>query len=199
MHHDQEHNEKCNSLLLGPFLQTDIMSGGQVTRKRDRFRTLFGQPRTPPVAPTLSALPGVPTPNTRPSQVVLSPNPGSKLLAEALSLLGSKERETIEKYGAHGVADISAAVDQAYGAALNHKQVCEDKSWQWSFRGRTVVLRDEANKVLRWLDQFKSAGDVIANVDPVHIGLPWAGIRILLEVMICPQSFRRLNNSIYDC
>jgi hypothetical protein len=38
------------------------------------------------------------------------------------------------------------------------------------------------DKVLQLLDRFKSAGDVAANVDPVHIGLPWAGIRVILEV-----------------
>jgi hypothetical protein len=39
-------------------------------------------------------------------------------------------------------------------------------------------------KVLQLLDRFKSVGDVIANVDPVHVGLPWAGIRVILEVSI---------------
>jgi len=33
-----------------------------------------------------------------------------------------------------------------------------------------------------WLDRFKSVGDVVANVAPLHVGVPWAGVRILLEV-----------------
>jgi hypothetical protein len=32
-------------------------------------------------------------------------------------------------------------------------------------------------KVVRLLDMFKAVGDVVANVDPVHVGLLWAGIR----------------------
>ena len=43
-------------------------------------------------------------------------------------------------------------------------------------------LRDEADNVILWLDRFKQVGDVAVNVDPIHAGLPWAGVRLLLEV-----------------
>jgi hypothetical protein len=38
------------------------------------------------------------------------------------------------------------------------------------------------DKVVRFLDKFKAVGDVVANIDPFHAGLPWAGIRAILEV-----------------
>ena len=43
-------------------------------------------------------------------------------------------------------------------------------------------LRDEADNVMLWLDRFKQVGDIAVNADPIHAGLPWAGIRLLLEV-----------------
>ena len=43
-------------------------------------------------------------------------------------------------------------------------------------------MKGEADKVVGWLNRFTAVGDVVANVDPVHMGLPWAGIRLLLEV-----------------
>jgi len=43
-------------------------------------------------------------------------------------------------------------------------------------------LWDEADKVMLWLDRFKQVGDIAVNADPIHAGLPWAGIRLLLEV-----------------
>lgn len=49
-------------------------------------------------------------------------------------------------------------------------------------RGRPVILREEADKVIVWLDRFKAVGDIAMNADPIHAGLPWAGIRLLLEV-----------------
>jgi ankyrin repeat domain-containing protein 50 len=41
---------------------------------------------------------------------------------------------------------------------------------------------------VKWLDRFKQAGDVASNADPVHLGFPWAGIRVLLEVGIAERS-----------
>lgn len=37
---------------------------------------------------------------------------------------------------------------------------------------------------MKWLDRLKQVGDIASNADPVHVGLPWAGIRVLLEVGI---------------
>ena len=45
-------------------------------------------------------------------------------------------------------------------------------------------MEEEADKVVGWLNRFTAVGDVVANVDPVHVGLPWAGIRLLLEVRV---------------
>jgi hypothetical protein len=45
-------------------------------------------------------------------------------------------------------------------------------------------LFEQADKVVRLLDRFKAVGDIVANVDPVHVGLPWAGVRAILEVRI---------------
>jgi hypothetical protein len=46
----------------------------------------------------------------------------------------------------------------------------------------TFKLQDEADKVILWLDRFKQVGDIAVNADQIHAGLPWAGIRLLLEV-----------------
>ena len=51
------------------------------------------------------------------------------------------------------------------------------------FKGRTIVLRHLADKVVFWLEKFKQVGDIAVNVDPLHAGLPWACIRLLLQVI----------------
>ena len=53
-------------------------------------------------------------------------------------------------------------------------------------QGKTVNLSDIAEKVTLGLDRFKAVADVAVNADPVHIGLPWAGIRLLIEVYMHP-------------
>lgn len=74
------------------------------------------------------------------------------------------------------------AVDGVYNAAKDKQQLCEANKWTWTIQGRTVKLRDATDKILYWLDRFKDVGDGIASLDPIHAGLPWAGIRLLLEV-----------------
>lgn len=46
------------------------------------------------------------------------------------------------------------------------------------------MLRDQADKIIHWIDRFKAVGDVAVNADPIHAGLPWASLRLLLEVCI---------------
>jgi hypothetical protein len=60
--------------------------------------------------------------------------------------------------------------------------------WSWNYKGRQIYVSDMMDKVVQFLDKFKSVGDVIANVDPVHLGLPWAGIRAILEVCVLHEA-----------
>jgi hypothetical protein len=50
------------------------------------------------------------------------------------------------------------------------------------FCRREVALRETADRVVALLERFKTVGDIAVNVDPVHTGLPWAAIRLLLQV-----------------
>lgn len=59
---------------------------------------------------------------------------------------------------------------------------CEKKGWKFEFRGRQIILRDVAEKIVFCINKFKEVGDVTVNFDPVHAALPWAGIRFLLQV-----------------
>jgi len=90
------------------------------------------------------------------------------------------------------VEDIDSVLLSSFNAAKDKQRLCENKRWTFTIRGHTVRLGDEADKVVRWLDRFKQVGDIAANVDPMHAGLPWAGIRFLLEV----QNLYHFNFSI---
>ncbi|KAJ9218119.1 hypothetical protein DTO166G4_510 [Paecilomyces variotii] len=60
------------------------------------------------------------------------------------------------------------------------RDICKRKKWTFEFNGRTISLGEQAEKVIQWLDKIKAVGDVTVNVDPIHAGLPWAGVRMLL-------------------
>jgi hypothetical protein len=107
-------------------------------------------------------------------------------LKHALLKIGKRAQRTIEDLLPKGYSDVDSALSIAYNFARERQKQCEAKRWKVNFAGRHVTLRDEADKILAFLDKFKAAGDVAVNSDPIHAGIPWAGIRMLLEVKFCP-------------
>ena len=143
------------------------------TRKRDRLRRLLGGSSA--VGPHGADHP-VPTSHRADRDL------GGDFLNKALQLLSEQERTTIREHVLSTVGDIDSVLLGAYSAAEDKQKLCENKRWTFTFRGHTVKLRDEADKVIRWLNRFGRVGDIAVNVDPIHAALPWAGIRFLLEV-----------------
>jgi len=107
---------------------------------------------------------------------------GRELLDRALQLLPQQERATIKKNILPTTDDINSALQKAFNATQEKQNLCQNKRWTFTFGEHTVRLAQEADKILLWLDRFKSVGDIAVNADSIHAGLPWAGIRLLLEV-----------------
>ena len=43
-------------------------------------------------------------------------------------------------------------------------------------------IRHAYKEIITWTQKFVAMGDIISQVDPLHIGLPWAGVRAVLIV-----------------
>jgi len=106
-----------------------------------------------------------------------------EVLEEALELLEEPEKSAIEEFLSPGKKDFSLVFASVLKAANEKRQVCESKRWRITMAGREIILRDEIDKVFRWLDRFKNIASIAVNADPVHAGLPWAAVLFLLEVM----------------
>jgi hypothetical protein len=104
------------------------------------------------------------------------------ILADALEALDEPERETLRALLSPNTIKVGAALNEAYSIAKELQARSAMKRWSWTYRGRQVYVQDQADKLVRFIDKFKSVGNLVANVDPVHIGLPWAGVRSILEV-----------------
>lgn len=46
----------------------------------------------------------------------------------------------------------------------------------------SLRLNQIYGNIAEWVQKFVQIGDVIAQVDPVHVGLPWAAVRFILLV-----------------
>lgn len=62
-----------------------------------------------------------------------------------------------------------------------------EKEWNISFMGKTIHMKEIGMRILQWADRFKNIGTIIAQYDPVHAALPWAGFRFLLQVKKTPS------------
>ena len=141
-------------------------------RHRLGLRRLFSRSRSPANARASPVQPCAPAANTQ----------SGNLLDKALGLLKERERAIIRENILPNTNDIGSALGDLLKAAQEKQKICSDKRWTFTIRGRPVMLREEADKVIVWLDRFKAVGDIAVNADPIHAGLPWAGIRLLLEV-----------------
>lgn len=157
-----------------------MSSTPQPLRKRDRLRGILGKTR-PQSALTETQLTAT-TPARIRSQRPADARLHSSILADALEELGHEDRSTILSVLPENAIDIAAAFAGAHDCAKRLQQKCENERWSWRYKGREIYISEQMDKVLRFLDKFKSVIDVASNADPVQIGLPWAGIRTILEV-----------------
>ena len=113
-------------------------------------------------------------------------------------LLSQRDQDTIRQHNVTNATAVDEIVQQALAATRQKQAICQSKRWSVTFRGHTIVLREKADNIVKWLDRFKQVGDVASNVDPMHVGLPWAGIRLLLEVSVaeCEQRYTHGGNDL---
>ena len=65
------------------------------------------------------------------------------------------------------------------------KQQCLQKRWMYkNEKGEAVILRDVFDKIAVWIDKFKAVGDLVVQYDTAHAALPWAAVRIVLQVCL---------------
>ncbi|KAK0910306.1 hypothetical protein LTR02_003916 [Friedmanniomyces endolithicus] len=160
--------------------------------KRDWFRNKLVVRSPSPLPARPAPRPAAAATRTSSSEPTYTRN-GSNILADALEALDREDRETIRTLLPTNVFTIDAAFDEVHGVVSELGELCANKRWSWTYKGHKVYVHDQVDKVVQLLDKFKSVGDVVANVDPIHVGLPWAGIRLILEVSsaedFCPVTY----------
>lgn len=68
------------------------------------------------------------------------------------------------------------------------KERCDKKRWSYKRKnGEKVIFRDVFGNIVKWIDLFKDAGDQAVSYDPGHAALPWAAVRVLLQVRQLPS------------
>jgi hypothetical protein len=149
----------------------------QAMSKRGRLRRLFT---------SSFSLPTSSTPTT--AQTALRGSAGSEnpsaIPTNALETSAAKDRNTVRNLQPANVIGIDAAIAEAYTYASELQQLSANTRWSWNYKGREIYVSDQVDKIVPFLDKFKSVRDVVANADPVHVGLPWAEVWAMFEVSV---------------
>ncbi len=81
--------------------------------------------------------------------------------------------------------DQELPLESQLGSILARKQqVMRDKRWVFYWRKKEVSVRSQFDKIVQVLQVIKPIGDAAATLDPIHAGIPWACISMLLPVSL---------------
>jgi hypothetical protein len=124
----------------------------------------------------------VPIMNLPSTAQTTTPKPIS--LDDVLAELETEQQDVIRRYCQQTLVDVSTSVRQAIDNAEEKRKLCIDQRWKMTIGTKTIVLRDKADSVISLVNKFKHVGSVAVGADPVHAGLPWAGVCLLLQIAI---------------
>ncbi|KAI9772569.1 MAG: hypothetical protein M1839_002451 [Geoglossum umbratile] len=81
--------------------------------------------------------------------------------------------------------DKSAALHDLLVLTGQKRAFCIERRLKFTRKdGQVVVLPDLFDKITTWVEKFIEIGNVIAQYDPAHAALPWAGIRFILQIAV---------------
>ena len=60
----------------------------------------------------------------------------------------------------------------------------EQKRWRFKLGEKTIILRDQLARISKAGQAFKDLGGTLAGLDPLHAGLPWAGVCFLMQLTL---------------
>ena len=77
--------------------------------------------------------------------------------------LSEKDKSTLETNKTGSNLDIEELVEAVRGK----RNTCLENQWGFEFRGRSVNLRYQADKIISWLAKFEEVGDIATQHDLV--------------------------------
>ncbi len=184
---------RSGSRLRGLFsrLSTQDPAKGPVQQRSKKGEKLLAPPSKPDVT-TIAPVPRSVPLQSRPEGLwknafdVLSSSSSDRDLKEFTSVV----RRDLEQH-----STIVVGVEDPDHEVSPELQICRDvlhvakaqqaqhKEQQWSLsQTRKVNIGQVYGQVATYVQKFVGVGDSIAQIDPVHFGLPWAAVRLILTV-----------------
>ena len=105
--------------------------------------------------------------------------PSVNLWDQALKQLSDVDK----RYVGVDQADKRAVLEELLKVVTEKKRICDQKQLKYTkANGQVVEVRKVLDNVVDFVKRFRDVGDAAVQYDPVHAALPWAGVRLLLQV-----------------
>ncbi|KAF7868766.1 uncharacterized protein EAF02_009502 [Botrytis sinoallii] len=62
-------------------------------------------------------------------------------------------------------------------------EILESKQWTIKISGKSLKVKDRVKRIMEAFKKVKEFGAALASIDPIHAGLPWAGVSFLLSLV----------------
>ena len=60
------------------------------------------------------------------------------------------------------------------------------RQWSIKWKAKSLHVRDQVDRIVKAVQIAQNLGSAAAGLDPIHAGLPWARVCILLQVRSFP-------------
>jgi hypothetical protein len=75
--------------------------------------------------------------------------------------------------------------EQQLGDLLARKRrIMEGKQWVFYWQKKAIKIGPQFDKIVKFFKLVKPIGDTAAALDPIHAGIPWACVSVLLPVSL---------------
>ena len=58
----------------------------------------------------------------------------------------------------------------------------QDRQWKVALGKKSIEIRAQVDRILQIVIVAKDLGSSLASMDPLHAGIPWAGVCVILPV-----------------
>ena len=126
--------------------------------------------------------------DARQNEVTSPPQDRYDLWEVAYSQLAVEDENAVESYEvllekeSAALSSKASVPERAEAIIILKKKQILKRQWKLQWGHRSIKIRSQIDRVVKLIDAFKNVGSTAVNVDPVHAGLPWAGICLLVVV-----------------
>ncbi|KAG4264834.1 hypothetical protein FPRO03_00118 [Fusarium proliferatum] len=164
----------------GSLVDTDSIASGQSCADS---QSIINQDEAPVLSPAMTA--EVATEGVAATGMMTPLRSERDPWRQATGYLNDDDRTLLESIHAHDNADRVLADLQE--SIAQKEKISREKAWKITFSGRRILIRDLLSKIVKWLDSFKAIGDIVSQIDPVHAGIPWSAVKLVLSVLTADQ------------